>query len=200
MIGCVLVGFMLAATAIYFVALNLGYGLTDFGYYTFYRTTFVALYIPCSPCAPLQRNGPHPHRISCRLPARCPVEIVLGKFFALCVISSVPPCLADAGHDLGNGRTGATANMTPWRNLAALSGKKISQLRRQVASWRVSSSPPRIRSLPRWQVLPHRCQPMMPSLRRHVHWQQVALAPFNATAAVLSAVAGPVPAALRWAA
>lgn len=47
MIGYVLTAFMLAATAIYFVALNLGYGLTDFGYYTLYRTTFVLLlYIP----------------------------------------------------------------------------------------------------------------------------------------------------------
>ena len=32
MIGFVLTAFMLAAAAIYFVALNLGYGLTDFGY------------------------------------------------------------------------------------------------------------------------------------------------------------------------
>ena len=31
MIGYVLTAFMLAATAIYFIALNLGYGLTDFG-------------------------------------------------------------------------------------------------------------------------------------------------------------------------
>ena len=47
MIGYVLTAFMLAATAIYFVALNLGYGLTDFGYYTLYRTVFVLLlYIP----------------------------------------------------------------------------------------------------------------------------------------------------------
>ena len=47
MIGAVLTAFMLAATAIYFVALNLGYGLPDFGYYTLYRTIFVLLlYIP----------------------------------------------------------------------------------------------------------------------------------------------------------
>ena len=32
MIGYVLTAFMLAATAIYFIALSLGYGLTDFGY------------------------------------------------------------------------------------------------------------------------------------------------------------------------
>ena len=47
MIGFVLTAFMLAAAAIYFVALNLGYGLTDFGYYTLNRTIFVLLlYIP----------------------------------------------------------------------------------------------------------------------------------------------------------
>ena len=47
MIGAVLTAFMLASTAIYFVALNLGYGLPDFGYYTLYRTIFVLLlYIP----------------------------------------------------------------------------------------------------------------------------------------------------------
>ncbi len=34
MIGYVLTAFLLVASAIYFVALNLGYGLTDFGYYT----------------------------------------------------------------------------------------------------------------------------------------------------------------------
>ena len=38
MIGAVLTAFMLAATAIYFVALNLGYGLPDFGYYTLCRS------------------------------------------------------------------------------------------------------------------------------------------------------------------
>ena len=43
MIGAVLTAFMLAATAIYFVALNLGYGLPDFAYYTLYRTIFVLL-------------------------------------------------------------------------------------------------------------------------------------------------------------
>ena len=63
MIGYVLTAFMLAATAIYFVALNLGYGLTDFGYYTLYRTTFVLLlYIPVLTMRSLCRGTPHPHR------------------------------------------------------------------------------------------------------------------------------------------
>ena len=47
MMGYVLTAFLLASSAIYFVALNLGYGLTDFGYYTLYRTIFMMLfYIP----------------------------------------------------------------------------------------------------------------------------------------------------------
>ena len=47
MMGYVLTAFLLAASGIYFLALNLGYGLTDFGYYTLYRTIFVLLlYFP----------------------------------------------------------------------------------------------------------------------------------------------------------
>ena len=87
MIGYVLTAFMLAATAIYFVALNLGYGLTDFGYYTLYRTTFVLLlYIPVL----TMRSFAEERRTRTdQLLLTSPVsvwEIVLGKFFALCVI------------------------------------------------------------------------------------------------------------------
>ena len=47
MMGYVLAAFLLAASGIYFLALNLGYGLTDFGYYTLYRTIFMLLlYFP----------------------------------------------------------------------------------------------------------------------------------------------------------
>ena len=47
MLGYVLTAFLLASSGIYFLALNLGYGLTDFGYYTLYRTIFMLLlYIP----------------------------------------------------------------------------------------------------------------------------------------------------------
>ena len=47
MMGYVLTAFLLAASGIYFLALNLGYGLTDFGYYTLYRTIFMLLlYFP----------------------------------------------------------------------------------------------------------------------------------------------------------
>ena len=44
MIGYVLTAFLLVASAIYFVALNLGYGLPDFGYYTLYNTIFMLLF------------------------------------------------------------------------------------------------------------------------------------------------------------
>ena len=83
MIGAVLTAFMLAATAIYFVALNLGYGLPDFGYYTLYRTIFVLLlYIPVltmrsfaeerhSRTDRLVRGTPPAAPTSCCLQARC---------------------------------------------------------------------------------------------------------------------------------
>ena len=63
MMGYVLTAFLLAASGIYFLALNLGYGLTDFGYYTLYRTIFVLLlYFPVLAPVPT----------SCFSPARCP--------------------------------------------------------------------------------------------------------------------------------
>ena len=43
MIGYVLTAFLLGATGLYFLALNLGYGLPDFGYYTLYNSLFVLL-------------------------------------------------------------------------------------------------------------------------------------------------------------
>lgn len=47
MLGYLLTAFLLASSGIYFLALNLGYGLTDFSYYTLYRTIFMLLlYIP----------------------------------------------------------------------------------------------------------------------------------------------------------
>ena len=119
MIGYVLTAFMLAATAIYFVALNLGYGLTDFGYYTLYRTTFVLLlYIPVL----TMRSFAEERRTRTdQLLLTSPVsvwEIVLGKFFALCVIFALP-CLADAVMILVLAALGATGTAT-LANLAAL--------------------------------------------------------------------------------
>ena len=95
MIGYVLTAFMLAATAIYFVALNLGYGLTDFGYYTLYRTVFVLLlYIPVLTmrCFAEERRTR-----TDQLLLTSPVSvwgIVLGKFFAMCAVFALP-CLMD---------------------------------------------------------------------------------------------------------
>ncbi len=119
MIGYVLTAFMLAATAIYFVALNLGYGLTDFGYYTLYRTTFVLLlYIPVL----TMRSFAEERRTRTdQLLLTSPVsvwEIVLGKFFALCVIFALP-CLADVVMILVLAALGATGTAT-LANLAAL--------------------------------------------------------------------------------
>ena len=91
MIGAVLTAFMLAATAIYFVALNLGYGLPDFGYYTLYRTIFVLLlYIPV---LTMRSFAEERHSRTDQLLLTSPVSvggIVLGKYFALCVIFAMP--------------------------------------------------------------------------------------------------------------
>ena len=119
MIGYVLTAFMLAATAIYFVALNLGYGLTDFGYYTLYRTTFVLLlYIPVL----TMRSFAEERRTRTdQLLLTSPVSvwgIVLGKFLALCVIFALP-CLVDAVMILVLAALGASGIATA-ANFAAL--------------------------------------------------------------------------------
>lgn len=112
MIGYVLTAFMLAATAIYFVALNLGYGLTDFGYYTLDRTIFVLLlYIPVLTmrCFAEERRTR-----TDQLLLTSPVSvwgIVLGKFLALCVVFALP-CLVDAGMILLLTALGATGTAT----------------------------------------------------------------------------------------
>ena len=91
MIGYVLTAFMLVSTSIYFVALNLGYGLTDFGYYTLYRTIFMLLlYIPV---LTMRSFAEERHSRTDQLLLTSPVPtwgIVLGKYFALCVIFAVP--------------------------------------------------------------------------------------------------------------
>ena len=112
MIGAVLTAFMLAATAIYFVALNLGYGLPDFGYYTLYRTIFVLLlYIPV---LTMRSFAEERHSRTDQLLLTSPVSvggIVLGKYFALCVIFALP-CLVDAGMILVLKVLGATGTST----------------------------------------------------------------------------------------
>ena len=112
MIGAVLTAFMLAATAIYFVALNLGYGLPDFGYYTLYRTIFaLLLYIPV---LTMRSFAEERHSRTDQLLLTSPVSvggIVLGKYFALCVIFALP-CLVDAGMILVLKVLGATGTST----------------------------------------------------------------------------------------
>ena len=78
MLGYVLTAFLLASSGIYFLALNLGYGLTDFGYYTLYRTIFMLLlYIPV-----LTKRSLAEERRSCS-PVRC-------RCRASCWASSLP--------------------------------------------------------------------------------------------------------------
>ncbi len=95
MIGYVLTAFLLAASAIYFVALNLGYGLPDFGYYTLYHTIFMLLfYIPVL----TMRSFAEERRTrtdQLLLTSPVPVTgIVLGKFLALCVVFALPCVVA----------------------------------------------------------------------------------------------------------
>ena len=112
MMGYVLTAFLLAASGIYFLALNLGYGLTDFGYYTLYRTTFVLLlYVPV---LTMRSFAEERHSRTDQLLLTSPVSvggIVLGKYFALCVIFALP-CLVDAGMILVLKVLGATGTST----------------------------------------------------------------------------------------
>lgn len=119
MIGYVLTAFMLAASAIYFVALNLGYGLTDFGYYTLDRTIFVLLlYIPV---LTMRSFAEERRSRTDQLLLTSPVSvwgIVLGKFLALCVVFALP-CIADAVMILVLAALGAAGTST-LANFAAL--------------------------------------------------------------------------------
>ena len=190
MIGYVLTAFMLAATAIYFVALNLGYGLTDFGYYTLYRTTFVLLlYIPVL----TMRSFAEERRTRTdQLLLTSPVsvwEIVLGKFFALCVIFALP-CLADAVMILVLAALGAAGTAT-LANLAALlcyylmgcAAIAIGVFLSSLTENQIIAAVAGVAAL----LLAY----MMPSLRSmFTAGSAVALALFTAIAAVLSVVAG----------
>ncbi len=96
MMGWLLTAFMIAASALYFMVLNLGYGLTDFGYYTLYRTLFVLLvYLPV---LAMRSIAEEKRNRTDQLLLTSPVSlwgIVLGKFFSMCTIFALP-CLADA--------------------------------------------------------------------------------------------------------
>ncbi len=97
MIGYVLTAFLVAASGLYFMALNLGYGMTDFSYYTLYRTIFILLlYVPVLTMRSLAEER---RSRTDQLLLTSPVSvggIVLGKFFAMCVLFALP-CLVDLG-------------------------------------------------------------------------------------------------------
>lgn len=95
MLGYVLTAFLLASSGIYFLALNLGYGLTDFGYYALYRTIFMLLlYIPVLTMRSLAEER-RSRTDQLLLTSPVPVwGIVLGKFFAMCAVFALP-CLMD---------------------------------------------------------------------------------------------------------
>lgn len=95
MLGYVLTAFLLASSGIYFLALNLGYGLTDFGYYTLYRTIFMLLlYIPVLTMRSMAEER-RSRTDQLLLTSPVPVwGIVLGKFFAMCAVFALP-CLMD---------------------------------------------------------------------------------------------------------
>ena len=87
MIGYVLTAFLLVASAIYFVALNLGYGLPDFGYYTLYNTIFMLLFY--FPVLTMRSIAEERRTRTDQLLLTSPVSvwgIVLGKFFAACTV------------------------------------------------------------------------------------------------------------------
>ena len=189
MIGYVLTAFMLAATAIYFIALNLSYGLTDFGYYTLYRTVFVLLlYIPVLTmrCFAEERRTR-----TDQLLLTSPVSvwgIVLGKFLALCVIFALP-CLVDAVMILVLAALGASGIATA-ANFAALlcyflmgcAAIAIGVFLSSLTENQIIAAVAGVAALLAY---------MMPSLRNlFTAGSAVALALFTAIAAVLSVVAG----------
>ncbi len=190
MIGYVLTAFMLVSTSIYFVALNLGYGLTDFGYYTLYRTIFMLLlYIPV---LTMRSFAEERHSRTDQLLLTSPVPtwgIVLGKYFALCVIFAVP-CVVDVAMILVLKVLGATTVSTA-ANFASLLcyylmgcaaiavGVFLSSLTENQIIAAISG----VAAL----LLAY----MMPSLRTmFTAGSAVALAVFTAIGAVLSVVAG----------
>ena len=68
MMGYVLTAFLLATSGLYFLALDLGYGMTDFSYYTLYSTIFILLlYIPVL----TMRSLAEERRSRTDQPARC---------------------------------------------------------------------------------------------------------------------------------
>ena len=94
MMGYVLTAFLLATSGLYFLALDLGYGMTDFSYYTLYRTIFILLlYIPVLTMRSLAEER---RSRTDQLLLTSPVSvwgIVLGKFFAALLIFALGSCI-----------------------------------------------------------------------------------------------------------
>lgn len=95
MMGWLLTAFLTAASGLYFMANNLGFGLTDFGYYTLYQTSFVLLvYVPVLAMRSLAGER-HARTDQLLLTSPVPVwGIVVGKYLAMCAVFALP-CLAD---------------------------------------------------------------------------------------------------------
>ena len=119
MMGWLLTAFLAAASGLYFFALNLGYGLTDFGYYTLYRTVFVLLlYVPVLAMRSLAEER-RARTDQLLLTSPVPVwGIVVGKYLAMCALFAVP-CGVDAVMILALRALGCTAASLA-SNLASL--------------------------------------------------------------------------------
>ncbi len=190
MIGYVLTTFLLVSSALYFVALNLGYGLTDFGYYTLYRTIFVLLFYV--PVLTMRSFAEERRTRTDQLLLTSPVSvwgIVLGKFFALCAVFALP-CLADAVMILVLRALGATAAST-LANFASLlcyfllgcAVIAIGMFLSSLTENQIVAAVAGVAAL----LLAY----LMPSLRSMFSaGSAIALALFTALAAVLSVVAG----------
>ena len=190
MIGYVLTAFLLVSSALYFVALNLGYGLTDFGYYTLYRTIFVLLFY--IPVLTMRSFAEERRTRTDQLLLTSPVSvwgIVLGKFFALCAVFALP-CLADAVMILVLRALGATAAST-LANFASLlcyfllgcAAIAIGMFLSSLTENQIVAAVAGVAAL----LLAY----LMPSLRSMFSaGSAIALALFTALAAVLSVVAG----------
>ena len=190
MLGYVLTAFLVASSGLYFLARCLIYGLTDFSYYTLYQTIFMLLlYIPVLAMRSLAEER---HSRTDQLLLTSPVSvwgIVLGKFFALCVVFALP-CVVDAVMILTLQALGATAAST-LANFAALLcyyllgcaaiaiGVFLSSLTENQIIAAVAGAAALLLAY------------LMPSLRSmFTTGSAVALALFTALAAVLSVVAG----------
>ena len=121
MMGWLLTAFLVAASGLYFMANNLGFVLTDFGYYTLYQTSFVLLvYVPVLAMRSLAGER---HARTDQLLLTSPVPawgIVLGKYLAMCAVFALP-CLADAAMILALRLLGSTGTALA-SNFASLLG------------------------------------------------------------------------------